>query len=125
VILTGSGTAALEAAVVSIVPEQGKILVLDNGRYGERIKNIASAHGIPFTHIKFGWGVPFDLAQVRQALDADPGITTIGIAHHETSTGMLNPMNAIGALAKEYDVEVVVDAHRTRRSTRELDKALR
>jgi len=110
VILTGSGTAALESTVISIVPEGGKILVLDNGRYGERIARIATSHHIAIEHLKFGWAQPFDLEKIQNVLESDPTITTIGIAHHETSTGMLNPLNDVGQLAKKYNKEVVVDA---------------
>lgn len=110
VILTGSGTAALESALISIVPKEGKILVLDNGSYGERISKIAASCSIPFKHLKFGWAKSFDLIQIRNILEFDPTISAIGMVHHETSTGMLNPLNTIGSIAKEYNKELVVDA---------------
>ncbi|MFI5764152.1 aminotransferase class V-fold PLP-dependent enzyme [Streptomyces sp. NPDC051563] len=110
VLLTGSGTAALEAAVSSVVPPSGRLLVLDNGHYGERLHKIAEAHGIPATRLEFGWAEPVDLPEVERLLRADPGITHVGVVHHETSTGMLNPLRAIGRLVHAHGRQLLVDA---------------
>ncbi|MFD0530442.1 aminotransferase [Kitasatospora arboriphila] len=96
VLLTGSGTAALEAAVSSVVPADGRLLVLDNGHYGERLLKIAEVHRIPVLRLEFGWARPIDLDAVDRALAADPGITHVAAVHHETSTGMLNPVGELG-----------------------------
>jgi 2-aminoethylphosphonate-pyruvate transaminase len=109
-ILAGSGTAALEAAFASIVPADGKILILDNGHYGARLHGILTVHGIPCEHLEFGWGAPMDLDRIDAALAADPAITHIGLVHHETSSGLLNPLRAIGQLAARYERSLAVDA---------------
>src|SRR5262249_51920015 len=110
VVLTGSGTCAVEAAVISAVPPNGGLLVLDNGHYGERFSEIAAAHGINTHRMSFGWGAPIDLALVEQALTVDPTLTHVAVTHHETSTGMLNPVAGIAELAHLHGRQVIVDA---------------
>ncbi|MFE2164459.1 2-aminoethylphosphonate aminotransferase [Streptomyces sp. NPDC059447] len=110
VVLTGSGTGAVEAAIASVVPADGGILVLDNGHYGERLHDIAVVHGIRVRRLEFGWGVPVDPAVVEEALAADPALTHVGVVHHETSTGMLNDLSAIAGAAHRHGRRVIVDA---------------
>lgn len=110
VLLAGSGTAALEAALSSVVPQDGKILILDNGNYGERMYRIVSVHGIAHTRLEFGWCNPIDPAEVDAALAADPSITHVGMVHHETSTGMMNPVRAIGEVVSRRGASLVVDS---------------
>ncbi|GAA0664655.1 2-aminoethylphosphonate aminotransferase [Kitasatospora atroaurantiaca] len=110
VLLTGSGTAALEAVVSSVVPADGRLLVLDNGHYGERLMRIAEVHRIPVLRLEFGWANPIDLDAVDRALAADPGITHVAAVHHETSTGMLNPVGEIGRLVARHGRSLLVDA---------------
>ncbi|GAB3845641.1 2-aminoethylphosphonate aminotransferase [Micromonospora andamanensis] len=110
VLLTGSGTAALEATIASVVPPNGRLLVLDNGHYGERLHRIAAAHGLPSQRLEFGWATPIDLEMVAAALLADPSITHVGLVHHETSTGMLNPLRAVGDLVAGHGRTLIVDA---------------
>jgi 2-aminoethylphosphonate-pyruvate transaminase len=110
VLLTGSGTAALEAVIASVISSSGRLLVLDNGHYGERLHRIARAHGLSSRRLEFGWAVPLDLAEVARVLVADPAITHVGLVHHETSTGMLNPLQAIGALVAGHGRTLIVDA---------------
>jgi 2-aminoethylphosphonate-pyruvate transaminase len=110
VVFNGSGTAAVEAAVSNFVPRAGKLLVVRNGAFGERIAEIARAYHIPLAELGFAWGEPVDLARVEQALDADPAITTVAMVHHETSTGLLNPVARLGALCRSRDLVLIVDA---------------
>ncbi|MFE7131538.1 pyridoxal-phosphate-dependent aminotransferase family protein [Streptomyces sp. NPDC057638] len=110
VLLTGSGTAGLEAVVSSVVPAEGRLLVLDNGHYGERLLRIADVHGIDSVRLEFGWAAPLDLGTVGNALAADPGITHVAVVHHETSTGMLNPLRDLGALVARHGRSLIVDA---------------
>jgi 2-aminoethylphosphonate-pyruvate transaminase len=110
VLLAGSGTAALEAAFSSIVPRDGKVLILDNGNYGERLFRIVSVHGIACERLEFGWTNPIYVGAVDAALAADPSITHVGLVHHETSTGMLNPLREIGAVVAKHGRSLAVDA---------------
>jgi 2-aminoethylphosphonate-pyruvate transaminase len=109
VILGGSGTAAVEAAVSSSVPADGRLLVIDNGAYGARIRQIAEAYGIAHDVEEFGVGGYPDLDRIEKRLRAQR-YTQLAVIHHETSTGVLNPVEAIGKLCREFDVEMLVDA---------------
>ncbi|HET8956372.1 MAG TPA: aminotransferase class V-fold PLP-dependent enzyme [Solirubrobacterales bacterium] len=110
VLITGSGTAALEAAFASIVPPDGRILILDNGHYGKRLREIVAAHGVPSQGLEFGWTNQFDLGLIDRTLAAEPAITHVGMVHHETSTGMLNPLREVGELVARHCRSLAVDA---------------
>jgi 2-aminoethylphosphonate-pyruvate transaminase len=110
VMFTGSGTAALEATISSVVPDDGKLLVLDNGHYGQRLAEIAAVHHIPLRTIEHGWGVPIDLGRLESALAGDPAISHVGLVHHETSTGMLNPLRQVGEIVARHGRSLLVDA---------------
>lgn len=102
VFFTGSGTAALEAAVVSSVPRGKKILVANNGVYGERIAEIARRHGIGLVNLKSDIAKTPDADAVEGRIRKDRDIAVVAMVHHETSTGVLNPVYAIGKLCKKY-----------------------
>jgi 2-aminoethylphosphonate-pyruvate transaminase len=110
VLITGSGTAALEAAFASIVPPKGRILILDNGHYGKRLRDIVGAYRVPLSRLEFGWASRFDLAAIDRALAEDPTITHVGMVHHETSTGMLNPLQEVGEIVARHGRSLAVDA---------------
>jgi 2-aminoethylphosphonate-pyruvate transaminase len=114
VLFGGSGTAAVEAAIASAVPANGRLLVIDNGSYGTRMASIAQAYGIKYDVEDFGVGGFPDLervaARIKQAENAGARYTQLAVVHHETSTGMLNPVEQIGALCLDHDIELIVDA---------------
>ncbi len=110
VLLTGSGTAALEMVVSSVVPADGRFLVLDNGHYGERLLRIARVHGIDVDHLEFGWANPITPEAVDRFLGENPGVTHVGMVHHETSTGMLNPLRELGDVVARHGRSLIVDA---------------
>ncbi|MFI2641572.1 2-aminoethylphosphonate aminotransferase [Streptomyces sp. NPDC018610] len=110
VLLTGSGTAALEAAIASAVPASGGVLVVDNGHYGERLHEIARVHRLHTVRLELGWGVPVDAAAVERALASDERLTHVAVVHHETSTGMLNDVRAVAAAARAHGRATIVDA---------------
>ena len=109
--IVGSGTTVLEATLVSFIPRDGAALIVDNGDYGTRLVEMARACGIPHRVAGMGWGRPVDLAAVERALsgDADP-ITHLVFVHHETSSGLLNPLDELTALAARHGIAVIVDA---------------
>ncbi len=109
-ILTGSGTAALECMLSSFADEKKKVLVLSNGVYGERMKYILEVHGSPVDVLTAEEGGFPSLAQAESLLKGDRSIHAIAMVHHETSTGMLNPLKAVSALAKKYNKTFLVDA---------------
>ncbi len=109
VMLCGSGTAGVEAAISSAVPLDGRLLVIDNGAYGARMAQIARAYGIAHDVESVGVGGFPDVQRIRERLESQT-YTQVAVVHHETSTGVLNPVDEIGALCSENGVEMIVDA---------------
>jgi len=110
VLITGSGTSAIEAAISSTIPEEKKILVLINGAFGERYREVAQVHRLNLEVLDFGWCTPMDLAAVEAKLAADPEICAVMMAHHETSVGLLNPIGEVGSICRRHDRLLIVDA---------------
>jgi 2-aminoethylphosphonate-pyruvate transaminase len=110
VLLSGSGTAAMEATVASCVPQNGKLLVVSNGAFGERFAEISAVHSIKTVHQRYAWGEFINPAAVAQALAEDPEIVAVIMCHHETSVGILNPIREIGAVCRKHDRLFFVDA---------------
>ncbi|MBI4226702.1 MAG: aminotransferase class V-fold PLP-dependent enzyme [Candidatus Omnitrophica bacterium] len=109
-IISGSGTAALEAAVLASVRPGRKLLVVDNGVYGARIAQIAAIHHLPTVHLRFPGLAPLVLGRVEAAFRREAAIETVAVVHHETSTGVLNPVAAVARLARQFNKSVLVDA---------------
>jgi 2-aminoethylphosphonate-pyruvate transaminase len=110
VLLQGSGTYGVEAAIGSSVPPNGKLLVLANGAYGERIAQIAGILKISHEIMRCGEDTAPDPKAVETALDADPSITNVAMVHCETTTGILNPLNEIGSIVHAQGKGFIVDA---------------
>ena len=109
-LLTGSGTAAMEMAVSSVVPPGKKILTIENGAFGERLGEIARLHGMPHVALSCPWGGLPDPAALEAMLAADPDIAVVAMIHHETSVGIVNPVGAMGRICRARGVTLVVDA---------------
>jgi 2-aminoethylphosphonate-pyruvate transaminase len=110
VLMQGSGTFAVEATIGSVIPEGGKLLVVANGHYGDRLGLIAQTLRIPVHTVDFGeTGFP-DLQIVEATLRAQPDLTHVAVVHCETTTGMLNPVSQIGGLVKAHGKTYIVDA---------------
>ncbi|MFH1022824.1 MAG: 2-aminoethylphosphonate--pyruvate transaminase [Planctomycetota bacterium] len=110
VVLTGSGTAAVETAVSSLVRPDGKLLIAENGAYGERIRRMAEAHGIPFALIRKPVTEAFTPADIETALAKDASITHVAVVHHETTAGVLNPVAKIGRVTSRRGKILIVDS---------------
>jgi 2-aminoethylphosphonate-pyruvate transaminase len=110
VLLTGSGTAAVECMIDSLAKSNGKTLVVANGVYGERIASILEIHGKPFQVVSSEWTRPIDLVAVKRLLATDKTITHVATVHHETTTGRLNDLAALGGLCGRYAVPLLLDA---------------
>ena len=110
VLFTGSGTAAVEAVVCSAVPADGGLLVVDNGVYGDRLLKIARAHGIAHKALAYDVATPARPDDVRTALRGDRRLTHVAVVHHETTTGVLNPVADIVHAAAGEGRRVLVDA---------------
>jgi 2-aminoethylphosphonate-pyruvate transaminase len=109
-LIAGSGTAAMEAMVGASVRVGKTLLVCRNGVYGDRLATIADRLGIQTVSVRAAQTQPIDPAAVAAALDADATIDAVAVVHHETTTGLLNPVGEIGAVARARGVPVIVDA---------------
>ncbi|KWN64133.1 2-aminoethylphosphonate aminotransferase [Burkholderia ubonensis] len=108
VLTTGSGTAAVESMIAALVPQRGKLLVIENGVYGERIAQIATQYAIAHEVLKHEWMQAPDLAQIAARLDAG-GFSHVAVIHHETTTGRLNDLGAIADVCRARGVKLLVD----------------
>lgn len=109
VILTGSGSAANECVLSSTSPMVKKVLVVSNGEFGERLANIADKY-TEKDHLRYRWGQAVRAADVERRLASDADLGMVCMVHHETSTGMLNPISQVGAIAKRQGRLFFVDA---------------
>ena len=109
-LIAGSGTAAMEAMTGASVRKGRRLLVCRNGVYGDRLATIADRLGIATVAVAAPQTEPIDPAEVAAALDANPDVDAVAVVHHETTTGLLNPVREIAAVARARDVRVVVDA---------------
>ena len=107
VVITGSGTAANEAILSSVVGEQ-HILVISNGEFGERLHAISKIHNKNTHLLEFPWGEELDMARIEAYLKGHP-IDVVAMVHHETSSGMLNSLENVGAICKAKGAMFIVD----------------
>lgn len=110
VLMQGSGTASVEATIGSVIPDEGKLLVINNGAYGARIAQIAEYLKIPHSVLNCGEINPPTPEEVEQILSEDQAITHVAVVHCETTTGMLNPIEAVAPVVKKHDRVLIVDA---------------
>ena len=110
VLTTGSGTAALEMTVSSCLSEGRSLLVIRNGVYGERISAMAEAYGFNTLCLDTPWGEPPKLNDVKRVLEQHPEIEVVAMVHHETTTGLLNPVHEIGELVHQHKKRFLVDS---------------
>ena len=106
-LLPGGGSLAVDAALATFVG--GRVLVLDNGVYGERLSATLRSVGVAPTEHRVAPGTPIEIADVEAALRRAPQ-DWIAIVHHETSTGILNPVSEIADLAAAHGSRLFVDA---------------
>ncbi|MFC7392700.1 2-aminoethylphosphonate--pyruvate transaminase [Scopulibacillus cellulosilyticus] len=110
VLMQGSGTFCVEAVIGTVIPKDGKLLVLTNGAYGERILKIAQTLKIDSVQLDGGEVSLPDLNQLDKLLKSDQKITHVAVVHCETTTGMLNPIKDIGEIVKRHNKTYIVDA---------------
>ncbi|HWD19226.1 MAG TPA: 2-aminoethylphosphonate--pyruvate transaminase [Verrucomicrobiae bacterium] len=113
VLMQGSGTFAVESVFQTCVPNSGKVAVLANGAYGERIVQMLAAARIPHVALRCAEDTVPDPAALAALLASDGAITHVAMVHCETTTGILNPIETIGPLAKAHGKIFIVDAMST------------
>src|SRR5207237_8492666 len=110
VLLQGSGTFGVESVFATCVPPTGKVAVLANGAYGERMVQMLKHAKIDHVVLRSPENTPNDPAALERALAADPAITHVAAVHCETTTGILNPIEQIGRIARKHNRTYVFDA---------------
>ena len=108
--LQGSGTFVVEAMIGTFVPREGKLLVLVNGAYGQRILKMCAYHGRNCVSEDTPEDVPADPAAVDRRLAADPAISHVVVVHCETTSGVLNPIAAISEVVKKHGRSLLIDS---------------
>ncbi len=109
-VITGSGTAAMEAGIINTLSHGDRVLCGDNGKFGERWVKVARAYGLNVEVIKADWGQPLDPEAFRNALEADTQkeIRAVILTHSETSTGVINDLEAISAHVKAHGTALTI-----------------
>lgn len=109
VLFCGSGTINIDICLNSLLPEGKKVLVINNGAYSTRAVEVCQYYGLPHINLSFSVYERPDLIVVEQTLKSNPDIALVYTTHHETGTGLLNPIREIGELAHQYGATFVVD----------------
>lgn len=108
--MQGSGTFSVEAAIGTLVPRTGHVLVPQNGAYCQRIARICRVLGRKLTTIDYAENTQVAAADVERALASDPSITHVALVHCETSTGILNPLHEVAQVVARHRKGLIVDA---------------
>ena len=109
-VITGSGTAAMEAGIINTLSRGDRVLCGDNGKFGERWVKVARAYGLEVEVIKAEWGQPLDPEAFRSALEADgaKAIKAVILTHSETSTGVINDLETIAGHVKAHGTALTI-----------------
>ena len=110
VLMQGSGTFGVESVLTSVVGTEDKLLICANGAYGERMADIAEHAGINYCMYNVHYNQVPDAQKIGELLDADPAITHVSMVHSETTSGILNDIEAVGKVVKEKGRVFIVDA---------------
>lgn len=113
VLFCGSGTINIDVCINSLLPEGGKVLVVNNGAYSTRAVEVCQFYGLDHIDLKFPVDELPDLDVVEKTLKENPDIVLVHTTHNETGTGILNPIKEIGALAHRYGAVFTVDTTST------------
>lgn len=113
VLFCGSGTINIDVCINSLLPEGGKILVINNGAYSTRAVEVCQYYGLPYVELKFDIDKLPDLDLVEETLKSDPEIALVYTTHNETGTGILNPIRKIGEIVHRYNAVFTVDTTST------------
>lgn len=109
VLFCGSGTLNIDVCLSSLIPDNGTALIIDNGAYSERAKDVCDYYHINTVHLKLPYDRPADLGIIEETLKRHPEIDAVYLCYHETGTGLLNPMREIGAVAHKHGKILIAD----------------
>lgn len=110
VLITGPGTAAIESTLLHLADEDKRILIVENGAYGKRMQDICEVYQIPYLKMDIAWDQVIDVDDLEAVIDQNPNIGSVAFVHHETTSGLLNPLNAISQLCAKKKIKLFVDA---------------
>lgn len=113
VLFCGSGTINMDICLNSLLPKDKKALIINNGAYSSRAAEICAYYGLDHINLKLPIDRQPDMTLVERTLQEHPDIALVYITHHETGTGLLNPIREIGALAHRYGAVFVTDTTST------------
>jgi alanine-glyoxylate transaminase/serine-glyoxylate transaminase/serine-pyruvate transaminase len=109
-IMTGPGSAATETAIGSLMLPGERLMTLVNGFFSERLTHIAREHGLEAVVVEAPLGQPVTAEAVAKKLEQEPNVRAIALVHHETSTGVINPVREIAEIARRNDLPLILDA---------------
>lgn len=110
ILFGGSGTAAVESIITSVIPNDKTILIVNNGSYGQRIIDMSKRYKIKHIEFKSSPIKPIDLKRLEGVIKSNSDISHLAVIHNETTTGLLNNLDQLGELSKKYTVDLIVDA---------------
>jgi len=110
-LFASSGTGAMESAIVNCFSAGDTVVVCRNGKFGDRMKQISEAYGLNVVDLRYEWTEVCDPTDIATALEENPGVRGVIVTQSETSSGVLNDVEAIGAIVKGYpDTVLIVDS---------------
>ncbi|MGI6686334.1 MAG: pyridoxal-phosphate-dependent aminotransferase family protein [Bacillota bacterium] len=107
--MSGTGSAGMETVFVNVIEPGDKVIVCENGVFGQRMIDVAGRCGAEVIQVNAPWGCPIDPNEVKKAISANKKIKAVAIVHAETSTGVLQPLDEIASLAHEAGALLIVD----------------
>ena len=110
VLMQGSGTFGVESVLSSVIKDTDKVLIAVNGAYSKRMTQICDYQHIPYMTVETSYDKVPDAAAIDQALTEHPEVTHVSMVHSETTTGILNDIASVAAVAKKHGVQFIVDA---------------
>lgn len=111
VLFAGSGTAAVEAILSTVIGDADHLLIIQNGAYGQRMCDMADVYRLPYLPFESSPVARIDMTKLEKVLrTTKPRITHLAMVHHETTTGLLNDITTVGKLCQRYGVELIIDA---------------
>ena len=109
VLFCGSGTICIDVALNSLLPDKKKAFVINNGSYSQRAVDVLSYYGLPYIELKQPFDKQPSLSEIEKVLKENGDIGYVYITHHETGSGLLNPVREVGELAHRYGAFLITD----------------
>ncbi|RAP50069.1 MAG: aminotransferase [Methanosphaera sp. rholeuAM74] len=108
-LLTGSGTSAMEAAIANIIEKNDKVINVVGGKFGQRLQQLTEVFGGESIEVTVPWGQAVNPEDVKNALEENDDVKAVTMIHNESSTAVVNPIEEVGKVVKDYEALFVVD----------------